>query len=252
MWQICSKLPLLPGYTLDPNLGRTKFNKRSHFNYINGVPTLIHEDKYQCKPYRSIDYTNYNVVPNNVLLYGMSNILYKVRPIRVKLPSKFKTNAVDKYTDSSQINDTKPEDSYIIYSKRVLCFDGILLEGEGMICDIRKVKIRFYLQDSTVEVVEPKVMKDEGVQVLEDGVELCGYTKAGESVTSQEVENILVYRQKVQFMAPMDGDFSNIKIFNIGKEVAFQGKLFKIVNCDASTRKFLNRCGIVVPNPIIL
>lgn len=49
---------------------------------------------------------------------------------------------------------------------------------------------------------------------------------------------------------PKHGLFYDIIDLNIGKEIEFYGKVFKITNCDYFTRNFLNRLGIPVPDPI--
>lgn len=49
----------------------------------------------------------------------------------------------------------------------------------------------------------------------------------------------------------MDANFYDMIDFNIGREVEFHGRVFKITNCDKFTRTFLNRCGISVPDPIV-
>lgn len=55
-------------------------------------------------------------------------------------------------------------------------------------------------------------------------------------------------RQKIKIPG-MDSnfDFYGILDLNVGKEIELYGKVFKIINCDVFTRKFLNRLGIHVP-----
>lgn len=48
----------------------------------------------------------------------------------------------------------------------------------------------------------------------------------------------------------MDDNFYEMIDLNIGKEVEFYGRVFKITNCDNFTRNFLNRCGIAVPDSL--
>ncbi|KAF5307016.1 hypothetical protein FQR65_LT18488 [Abscondita terminalis] len=48
----------------------------------------------------------------------------------------------------------------------------------------------------------------------------------------------------------MDGNFYDILDLNVGNEVEFYGRVYKITDCDKFTRNFLNRCGISVPDPI--
>lgn len=60
----------------------------------------------------------------------------------------------------------------------------------------------------------------------------------------------LISRQRIRFPAPMDENFYDMIDLNVGREVEFYGKVFKITNCDKFTRNFLNRAGIAVPDPI--
>lgn len=64
------------------------------------------------------------------------------------------------------------------------------------------------------------------------------------------ISGTVIRRQRIRFPPPMDDNFYDILDFNIGFEVNFYGKVFKIVNCDKFTRTFLNRCGITVPDAI--
>lgn len=61
-----------------------------------------------------------------------------------------------------------------------------------------------------------------------------------------------ISRQRIRFPPPMDENFYDIIDLNIGKEVEFYGRCFKLIDCDKFTRTFLNRCGICVPDPISL
>lgn len=48
----------------------------------------------------------------------------------------------------------------------------------------------------------------------------------------------------------MDENFYELIDLNVGREVEFYGKVFKITDCDKFTRNFLNRSGIPVPDPL--
>lgn len=185
----CPALPFLPGYTFNPNIGRTKFNRDFKFERINGVPTLIEK-----------------VRPD---LFG---------PLSDRYPSVFARGEVADLP------------AWIAFDRQVLCFDAFfqqtLQEVRGSPYQVRKVKIYFFLEDGTIQVIEPKV-ENSGVP-----------------------QGTLISRQRIRFPAPMDENFYDILDFNVGREVELYGKVFKITNCDKFTRVFLNRCGITVPDPI--
>lgn len=68
---------------------------------------------------------------------------------------------------------------------------------------IRKVKIYFFLEDGTIQVVEPKV-ENSGV-----------------------AQGTLICRQRIRFPPPMDANFYDILDFNIGREMEFYGRVLK-------------------------
>ncbi|XP_012275373.1 EF-hand domain-containing family member C2 [Orussus abietinus] len=91
---------------------------------------------------------------------------------------------------------------------------------------IRVVTISFFLEDGTIKISEPPV-NNSG---LEQGV--------------------LLRRQRIPMPEPASYRFYDILDLNIGKEPQFFGRVYKIVDCDEFTRRFLNRMGIPVPNSL--
>lgn len=61
---------------------------------------------------------------------------------------------------------------------------------------------------------------------------------------------MVISRQRIRLPAPMDFNFYDIMDLNVGNEVEFFRRIYKITDCDKFTRVFLNRCGIAVPDPI--
>lgn len=112
----------------------------------------------------------------------------------------------------------------------MLCFEGFFQEISQERLDypyyIRKVKIFFFMEDGTIQIVEPTV-NNSGIP-----------------------QGTLISRQRIPFPTPWNEDFYDILDFNIGKEVELYGRVYKITNCDTFTRAFLNRTGIHVPDPI--
>ncbi|XP_076235048.1 EF-hand domain-containing family member C2 [Calliopsis andreniformis] len=91
---------------------------------------------------------------------------------------------------------------------------------------VRVVNISFFLEDGTMKITEPSV-ENSG---LEQGV--------------------LLRRQRIPMPDPVRYRFYDIIDLNIGKEPEIYGRVYKIVDCDKFTRRFLNRMGIPVPDPI--
>ncbi|KAJ8920607.1 hypothetical protein NQ315_004746 [Exocentrus adspersus] len=188
----CPDLPFLPGYTFNPNIGRTKFNMDPKFDFIGDGNRALKE----------------KVRPN---MFG---------PLTDKYPSIYPRG------ESIELP------GWIAFDKQILCFDAYfqetLQEVRGSPFQIRKVKIYFFLEDGTIQVIEPKV-ENSGIS-----------------------QGTLISRQRIRLPAPMDENFYDIIDFNVGREVELYGRVFKITDCDRFTRTFLNRCGIFVPDPHIV
>lgn len=187
----CPDLPLLPGLTFNQNVGKERFPLDPKFDFIGKDTTGLIE----------------KVKPN---MFG---------PLSDKYPSLYPRGECVELP------------GWIVFDKKILCFDGFfqetLQEVKGSPFLIRKVKIYLFLEDSTIQVVEPRV-DNSGLN-----------------------QGILISRQRIRFSPPMEDNFYDILDFNIGKEVELYGKVFKIIDCDRFTRTFLNRCGITVPDAII-
>ncbi|XP_004932171.1 EF-hand domain-containing family member C2-like [Bombyx mandarina] len=119
--------------------------------------------------------------------------------------------------------------TWIMYDKNILRFQGFfqqsLHEMRSASHILRKVDIFFFLEDGTIKVIEPKT-ENSGLS-----------------------QGTLISRQRIRLPFSYDMYYDVLDL-NIGREVTFYGKTFKIVNCDNFTRVFLNRLGINVPDPI--
>ncbi|CAH0715499.1 unnamed protein product, partial [Brenthis ino] len=119
--------------------------------------------------------------------------------------------------------------TWIMYDKHILRFQAFfqqtLHEMRSGARILRKVEILFFLEDGTIKVIEPKT-ENSGLS-----------------------QGTLISRQRIRL--PFSTDlYYDVLDLNIGREVTFYGKVFKIVNCDNFTRVFLNRLGINIPDPI--
>lgn len=122
--------------------------------------------------------------------------------------------------------------TWLVYDKETLSFDAYYLQNvyEGGIYKnymVHQCKICYFLEDGTIQVFE-KPINNSGL-----------------------LQGCLIRRQKIKL--PTAGNsplFYDVIDFNIGKEIDIFGKVFKITNCDLFTRRFLNRLGIAVPEPL--
>ncbi|XP_030643060.1 EF-hand domain-containing family member C2-like [Chanos chanos] len=182
-------LPLLPGSSLTRNLGKEKFNKSHHFEYANGVPMVVGEDK--------------------------ADIDGQHRAKNPMFPKGEGSNAP----------------SWLTFDKQVLCFHAYFQEDEPQMSEkehrIRKCKIYFYLEDNTIQVMEPEV-KNSGI-----------------------LQGTLIKRQRIPMPFPDDDQFYSVHHFNINHEMVLYSRTFMITDCDHFTRKFLENLGVRLNPPAV-
>ncbi|KAI8916212.1 hypothetical protein EDD86DRAFT_186173, partial [Gorgonomyces haynaldii] len=118
--------------------------------------------------------------------------------------------------------------SWVAFDRRVLRFYGYFHEAVNESRDekyrIRRVNIYFYLEDDSVHVSEPK------------------------TANSGIPQGTLIRRHRIQKADASNGQHFTVRDFNVGEEVTFYSRTFKIVGCDAFTRDFLSKLSIDVPS----
>ena len=92
-------------------------------------------------------------------------------------------------------------------------------ESKVEIARTRKIEILFYLEDETIEVVEPKV------------------------INSGLPQGTFLKRHRV---AKADGSFVTWEDILPGKEIALYGRVFSIVDCDGYTKEYFAENGVEV------
>ena len=187
------QLPLLPGNSFNSTVGKTKFHKSHHFDYKNEVALLVG----QSKPGIGGD-----------SLQGQARTKYSIFP--------------------KGEGSTAP--AWVAFDRQVLCFDAYFQQAVHEKREeqfrIRLCKIFFYLEDDSLQVIEPHV-KNSGIP-----------------------QGTLIRRHRVPLPAPRDDEFFTVDQFNVGAELILYGHKYKLINCDAFTRNFLSRLGCTVPEPI--
>ncbi|XP_069492602.1 EF-hand domain-containing family member C2 [Ambystoma mexicanum] len=185
-------LPLLPGNSFNRNLGKEKFHKSQHFGYCNKVAMIDAE-----KP----------GIGGEPLLGQNLKPKYSVFP--------------------RGIGSDAP--SWVAFDKQVLSFDAyfqeVITERREETYRIRQCKIYFYLEDDTIQVVEPQV-KNSGIP-----------------------QGTIVRRHRIPLPPPYDEEYYKVDHFNINKEVVFYATPYKIINCDQFTRNFLTKLGVRLNPP---
>ncbi|XP_037955499.1 EF-hand domain-containing family member C2-like [Teleopsis dalmanni] len=119
---------------------------------------------------------------------------------------------------------------WLAYDKQCLCFHAYFKETLQEVYhapyQVRKVKIYFYLEDGTMQIIEPCV-RNSGIP-----------------------QGCLVHRQRIPKPPPCESEFLTLLDLNVDATVQIYDRVYHITNCDRFTRNFLNRAGISVPDPI--
>ncbi|KAM4797250.1 EF-hand domain-containing family member C2 [Rhinophrynus dorsalis] len=186
-------LPFLPGNSFNRNLGKEKFHKSQHFGYYNDTSMLVGEEK--------------------------PGIGGEPLPGQ-KLKSKFSVFP-------QGVGSNAP--SWVAFDKQVLSFDAYFEEEVHQRREeayrIRQCKIYFYLEDDTIQIVEPQI-KNSGIP-----------------------QGTIIRRHRIPLPAPNDDEFYTVDHFNINKDIVFYSKIYRIVNCDEFTRNFLRKLGVRINPP---
>ncbi|NXC38118.1 EFHC2 protein, partial [Penelope pileata] len=174
-------------------LGKEKFHKSQHWGYCNNVAMLLAEDK-----------------PG---VGGEPLPGQKLRPKFSVFPAGMGSDAP----------------AWLAFDKQVLSFDAYFEEEvpdkNQELYRIRHCKIYFYLEDDTIQVLEPRV-KNSGIN-----------------------QGTIVRRHRIPLPPPNEDQFYAIDHFNIDTEVIFYGRRYKIINCDQFTENFLRKMGFRLNPP---
>ncbi|XP_070771058.1 EF-hand domain-containing family member C2 [Enoplosus armatus] len=186
-------LPFLPGNSPNKQLGKERFHKSQHFDYSSEVPMLVGSEKPGI---------------GGELLAGQ-----KIKP---------KCSVYPKGRGSDL-------PSWVAFDKQALCFEAYFQEAVPESRDetyrIRRCKIFFYLEDDTVQVVEPEY-KNSGIP-----------------------QGTLIRRQRVPLPPPNDAQFFNVFHFNVNQQMVLYSRTFTVTSCDSFTRNFLTKLGVHLNGP---
>ncbi|XP_076099003.1 EF-hand domain-containing family member C2-like isoform X1 [Mytilus galloprovincialis] len=186
-------LPFLPGNSFNKNLGKTKYHLSHHFDTKNDVTMMVGEERPGI---------------GGELLRGQ-----KVKPRSSVFPRGNGSNLP----------------AWVAFDRQVMCFDAFFQEAVHEKREeqfrVRNCKIYFYLEDDSIQVIEPRTKN------------------------SQIPQGTLIRRHRVPKPPPNDDEFYTIEDFNVGKEISLYSKVFKITNCDEFSRNFLRKLGVKVNVP---
>lgn len=98
--------------------------------------------------------------------------------------------------------------AWVAFDRQVLCFDAYFQESVHEKREeqnrIRKCKIYFYLEDDSLQVIEPKV-ENSGIP-----------------------QGTLIRRHRIPLPSPLDEEYYTVDHFNIGKQITIYSRNFHI------------------------
>ncbi|VDN96960.1 unnamed protein product [Rodentolepis nana] len=128
---------------------------------------------------------------------------------------------------------------------KVLCFDAYIKpanDDQVERCGARKCQVLFYLEDDTVQVIEPRVVNS---GLPQDDFII--------SVSNANIINIrlgtIVRRHRIPKPPPNDACFYTVEDFNVGIDLKLYGRVYRLVSCDKFTTDFLRRLGVRINEP---
>jgi len=186
-------LPFLPGNSFNPRLGKEKFHLSHHFDCNNEIPMWVGERK-----------------PD---VGGETRLGQDTRKMHSQIPA----------------GEGSPLPAWLAFDRQVLSFDAFfqeaVIERREEQFRVRECKIYFYLEDDSIQVIEPR-LRNSGVP-----------------------QGTLIRRHRIPKPAPQDDLFYTAEDFNIGVELSLYGKVFKITGCDQFTENFLKKLGVGINLP---
>ncbi|XP_077987927.1 EF-hand domain-containing family member C2-like [Glandiceps talaboti] len=186
--------PFLPGFPHplnSPHLLRENFRKSQHFDYSDGVGQWVGRRKP-----------------------GIGG-----EPILGQVPRSRRSQL--RGTDRSL-------PSWVTYDKKILCFDAYFQEPVFLASEryrVRKCKIKLFLADDTIQVVEP------------------------ETRNSGMPQGRFLSKHRIRKPPPNDHEFYTVDDLNIGEVVTFYDRQFNITGCDKFTKQFLEDMDKEVKTP---
>ncbi|BFZ06219.1 hypothetical protein BsWGS_09258 [Bradybaena similaris] len=186
-------LPFLPGNSFNRSVGKTKFHKSHHFDYENEISMMV-----------------------GALKPGIGG-----EPL---LGQKYKPrNTIFPRGEGSSLP------SWIAFDRQVLCFDAYFQEAVHEKREeqfrIRHCKIYLYLEDDSIQVIEPRLRN------------------------AAIAQGTIIRRHRIPRPPPNEDEFYTVEDFNIGSEINLYSKVFKITDCDQFTQNFLRKMGTNVQRP---
>ncbi|KAJ3010797.1 EF-hand domain-containing member C2 [Thoreauomyces humboldtii] len=134
--------------------------------------------------------------------------------------------SLDLYPHGNNAADGVP--AWVAFDRKVLRFYAYFQEAVHERREeqyrVRKVNIYFYLEDDSVHVSEPK------------------------TANSGIPQGTLIRRHRITKPESANGQHYTVADFNVGKEVTFYSRTFKIVGCDDFTKDFLSTLHVAVPS----
>ncbi|KAL5963516.1 EF-hand domain-containing family member C2 [Taenia solium] len=183
-------LPFLPGNVFNTRIGKERFHKSHYFDKNVGAVDFYYDNK-----------------PG---IGGEPLPGQRIDPPKSKYPD----------VHGSRVP------AWITFDKQVLCFEAYFQQAvhESRIEQyrVRRCQVLFYLEDDTIQVMEPRIQN------------------------SALPQGTIVRRHRIRKPPPYEECFYTVEDFNVGIDLELYGRVYRLVSCDKFTANFLRKLGVRV------
>ncbi|KAJ3038801.1 EF-hand domain-containing protein 1 [Rhizophlyctis rosea] len=233
---IYDAVPFLPGNTFR-DMTKTNYHVTHTLDYKNGYP-IKHIHLPKDGEGRSLDSLLQTVGSDPWITYGEGNVdggedefgvaggkkgVKGKKGAEVFIPAHVAFDKVVSYPLYNLTRRKYRKNSHFIL--KVLRFDAYFKQTVHESLEqyhLRRVRILYYVEDDSIAVVEPPV-ENSGIP-----------------------QGVLIKRQK---MPKTSTEWYGLQDFNLGVNVTFYGKTFRIVGCDGFTEKYMRETEHITLNP---
>ncbi len=209
-----SPIPVIPLSLLLLAEQKTRYHKPHMFDLQNGIRVDMNKDG----------------VPA-VAAAAIANGTYNVDALSVTTPSSTYAATFGAESKTNKGNDAEVDPtslpSWVAFDRKVLrfyCyFKEAVFSSPVENYRVRKCVLYFYLEDDSIHIAEPKI-ENSGIQ-----------------------QGVLVKRARIT--KPNSNEVFAFTDLNIGEELLIFGRIYRLTDCDAFTRAFMESNGIALGEP---
>jgi len=207
------KIPNLPGNKITPRLYRLNHSRSQSFDYING-------QRIEYKEGLSFDRPKFVRAPKPEPQWRQGSL----------------PKSVYKDVFSSPKQEWELAPAWDVFDRHVLRFYGftkeLVTETNLENHRVRKVKLLYYLEDDTIQMIEPKV----------DCSGLHVFASAG-GLQDKGMSSCILRRHRVPIFSENGPAYLTDAHLRLGENVTIYGTTYRLTDCDPFTREYYQSIG---------